>query len=208
MSGKTNPKSTKNEMFKPKAPLTHRHCHGWRIGPLQASPLHPPGRKRPAVYGVMWGWIGEIKGLIWGEKLENFWNKKKPKSTLLADNTQGLKTTKQKPRTIASAAPHPITPAGVGGGVTLNYKTKKAPAERENPPWIVYPPPLPHVKLSTVLTASEAPYCLRRLEMVMVEPAAASNAEPKMWRSAWGGGGMKEIYETTKPKSTLLADNT
>ena len=36
---------------------------------------------------------------------------KKPKSTLMADNTRGLITTKQtKPRPVAFAAPHPITP--------------------------------------------------------------------------------------------------
>ena len=47
-----------------------------------------------------------------GGKLENLRNKKKsPKSTLLADNARGLTTTKQtKPRPVASAAPHPITP--------------------------------------------------------------------------------------------------
>ena len=45
-----------------------------------------------------------------GSKMENLWNKKKHKSTLLADNnTRGLKTTKQtKPRSVASAALHPI----------------------------------------------------------------------------------------------------
>ena len=45
-----------------------------------------------------------------GGKLENL--KKKPKNTLLTDNTRGLLTltTKQaKPRPAASAAPHPIT---------------------------------------------------------------------------------------------------
>ena len=45
--------------------------------------------------------------------MENLWNKKTPKSTLLADNnTLGLITTKQtKPGPAASAAPHPTTPA-------------------------------------------------------------------------------------------------
>ena len=49
--------------------------------------------------------------------------KKKPNSTLLADNTRGLITTKQtKSRPVASAASHPITPASAaphprGGGV-------------------------------------------------------------------------------------------
>ena len=55
---------------------------------------------------------------LWGGgvKLENLWNKKKPKSTLLADNKQGLITTKQtKPKPVASRAPHSITPAGDGG---------------------------------------------------------------------------------------------
>ena len=38
--------------------------------------------------------------------------KKHPKSTLLADNARRLITTKQtKPMPVASAAPHPITPA-------------------------------------------------------------------------------------------------
>ena len=49
-----------------------------------------------------------------GVKLENYKTQKNPKSTLLADNTQGLITTKQtKPRPVASAPPHPITPAYV-----------------------------------------------------------------------------------------------
>ena len=40
-----------------------------------------------------WGWGGV--------KLENLWNKKAPKSTLLADKTRGLITTKQtKPRPV------------------------------------------------------------------------------------------------------------
>ena len=44
-----------------------------------------------------------------GSKIGQFLKQKKPKSTLLADNTQGLITTKQtKPRPVASAAPHPI----------------------------------------------------------------------------------------------------
>ena len=49
-----------------------------------------------------------------GESKIDKFMKKKPKSTLLADNTQGLITTKQtKPRPVASATPHPITPAYV-----------------------------------------------------------------------------------------------
>ena len=41
----------------------------------------------------------------------DLWNKKKP-DQLLADNTRGLKTTKQKkPRPVVSAASHPITSA-------------------------------------------------------------------------------------------------
>ena len=69
--------------------------------------------------------------------------KKKPKSTLLADNTQGLITTKQtKPGPVASAAPYHITPADVrirccvwGGVVYLipvtesNYCRKRSEAE-------------------------------------------------------------------------------
>ena len=47
-----------------------------------------------------------------GGKIGKFFEIKQPKSTLLADNTQGLITTKQtKPRPVASAASHPITPA-------------------------------------------------------------------------------------------------
>ena len=64
----------------------------WRV--VQAGPM-------PFTW---WNWRGG------GGKLENF-ETKKPKSTLLADNTGGLRTTKQtKPRPVASVAPHPITP--------------------------------------------------------------------------------------------------
>ena len=50
-----------------------------------------------------------------GSKIGKFMKQKKPKSTLLADNTQGLITTKQTtPRPVASAAPRPIG----GGGET------------------------------------------------------------------------------------------
>ena len=63
---------------------------------------------------------------VWGGgggKIEKFKKKKKsPKSTLLADNTRGLVTTKQaKPRPVASAAPHPITPTYGGGGARIEY---------------------------------------------------------------------------------------
>ena len=45
-----------------------------------------------------------------GDKIEMFMKQKKPKSTLLADNTRELITTKQtKYRPVASAAPHPIS---------------------------------------------------------------------------------------------------
>ena len=45
----------------------------------------------------------------WGSKITKIFETKKPKSTLLADNTQGLITAKQtKPRSVASVAPHPI----------------------------------------------------------------------------------------------------
>ena len=46
----------------------------------------------------------KVRGEGGGEvKFENLWNKKSPKSTLLADNTEGLITTKQtKPRPVAS----------------------------------------------------------------------------------------------------------
>ena len=46
--------------------------------------------------------------------MEHFMKQQSPKSTLLADNTRNLITTKQtKLRPVASAAPHPITPAHV-----------------------------------------------------------------------------------------------
>ena len=60
---------------------------------------------RCVVLGCYQAWGG-------GEKLKNLRNKKSPKSTLLADNTRGLRTTKQtKPTPVAFAASHPITPA-------------------------------------------------------------------------------------------------
>ena len=50
-----------------------------------------------------------------GVKLENIWNKKNPKSNLLADNTQGLTPKKkQKQSPVASTAPHPIINWGGG----------------------------------------------------------------------------------------------
>ena len=45
------------------------------------------------------------EAVVWGgggSKIWNLWNKKKSKSTLVADKT--------KPKPVASAAPHPITP--------------------------------------------------------------------------------------------------
>ena len=45
-----------------------------------------------------------------GDKIGQFMKQKSPKSTLMADNAQGLITTKQtQSRPVASAAPHPIT---------------------------------------------------------------------------------------------------
>ena len=49
------------------------------------------------------------KGFAGGRKIGQFHETKKPKSTLLADNTRGLRTTKQtKPKLVASAASNPI----------------------------------------------------------------------------------------------------
>ena len=49
------------------------------------------------------------------------------RSTLLADNTQGLITTKQTtPRPVAFAAPHPITPTWRGGGGKIGKLFKKS----------------------------------------------------------------------------------
>ena len=55
---------------------------------------------------------------------------KEPKSTLLADNILGLITAKQtKLRPVATAAPHPITPAygGVNGKIYENKKKTLLP---------------------------------------------------------------------------------
>ena len=53
-------------------------------------------------------------------------NKKCPKSTLFADNTWGLLTTKQtKPRPVASAASNHITPGQVRGDCGRVYSNKK-----------------------------------------------------------------------------------
>ena len=53
--------------------------------------------------------------------MENVWEKKSRKP---ADNTRGLRTTKQtKPRPVA-AAPHPITPAYVENGQFMEEKKK------------------------------------------------------------------------------------
>ena len=50
---------------------------------------------------------------------------KKKNQINLADNTQGLITTKQtRPKPVASASPHPITPAYVK---RIIYETKKKP---------------------------------------------------------------------------------
>ena len=51
-----------------------------------------------------------------GGNIGKLMKQNKPKSTLLADNTRGLITKQTKPRPVASAAPHPITPAVGGGG--------------------------------------------------------------------------------------------
>ena len=57
--------------------------------------------------------------------------KKPPKSTLLADNTGGLRTTKQTQlRPVASAAPHPITQGG-GGGWREREEERKRVRDRE-----------------------------------------------------------------------------
>ena len=77
-------------------------------------------------------------GAAWGGggvKLENLWNKKRPKQTLLADNTWGLITKKQtKPRPVASAAPHPITPTNKAQAsrfcsTTSHHSNKQSPGQ-------------------------------------------------------------------------------
>ena len=60
--------------------------------------------------------------LTTGDNIGEFMKQKKsPKSTLLADNTLGLITTKQtKPKSVASAALHPITPGMVKKEISMN----------------------------------------------------------------------------------------
>ena len=72
-----------------------------------------------------------------GVKVRNWkiYETKKPKSTLLADNTQGLITTTQtKPRPLASAALHPI--GGGGGDENGQYMIQNK--EEKNFHWLIF----------------------------------------------------------------------
>ena len=65
-----------------------------------------------------------------GSKIEEFLKRKKPKSTLFADNTQGDNNKTNKAQPVAFAAPHPITPAYVKLDCFLKKKKKKARSKR------------------------------------------------------------------------------
>ena len=70
-----------------------------------------------AVFGPIQSTLNNLELCHWsvwggGGKMGKFMKQKSPKSSVLADNTQGFITMKQtKPRPVASAASYPITPA-------------------------------------------------------------------------------------------------
>ena len=94
-------------------PPPNNDCYPLRISfmplVLIESRRLSPGGVSPAKGLVFYlcGWEKiHYKKSVWvGEGLENLWHRKSPKSTLLADNTQGLITTK-KNKVVASAASH------------------------------------------------------------------------------------------------------
>ena len=82
---------------------------------VEVSPTRCWGSRQRLKRGKCWseglreGSRPEFRGLGGGGWYWKFMKRKSPKSTLLADNTRGLTTTKHNmPRPVASAAPHPI----------------------------------------------------------------------------------------------------
>ena len=140
--------------------------------------------------------------------------KKKPKSTLLADNTRWLITTKQtKPRQVASSAPHPITREtkeifksgiakilcrGGGGGGGDWIAEEKGLSARKNLPKQVYSPPPPTESMRSMRSVWS------RIMRLFLCSAPAFWGSKRGCMRAPGRGGKKTSPETIQHESVVL----
>ena len=87
---------------------------------------------------------------MWG-----IYEEKKPKSALLADNTQGLITTKQtKPKPVASAAPHLIK--------AYVYPLNYIPNTQHTP----FPPSASFVPSDRIKSLDSIPYMVSKCQLL------------------------------------------